>query len=258
MRILFGLSFIVTFTCFAQDEFEQEPDTLRAKLRNLPWTEKELTGISEIISGDIYVREEATEDRFKASASEYGILHLATHALVDDREPLFSKLIFSKKKGSEEDGYLYTYEIYNLNINANLVVLSACNTGIGPLIGGEGLMSLARAFVYAGCHSILMSLWPIDDKSTAVMMKDFYKGLSENKTRSEALRDAKITLLKSNDPVFSNPYYWSGLVLIGDTGALHIETPRRSLLPWIIVATLFVIGGAVLSRVIHYRRPSNP
>jgi len=99
---------------------------------------------------------QATESGYKAHSSNYRIIHFGTHGILDDKSPLFSKLIFAKDK--EEDGYLHTYEIYGQNLNADLAVLSACQTGKGKWSDGEGVISLAHGFTYAGCPSVVMSM----------------------------------------------------------------------------------------------------
>lgn len=204
---------------------EDLDDTLH--LRNLPWSEKELKNISTIINGVAYLHSEATETAFKQNAGNFGILHLATHVILNDKEPLYSKFVFSKDPNSDEDGYLHLYELYNLRLNANMAVLSACETGVGKNIKGEGMMSLARGFAYAGCPSVIMSLWSIDDKSTSMIINKFYERLAQGKSKDIALRDAKLSLIQSSDPVLSNPYYWAGLVVVGNTDPLKIPPPEN-------------------------------
>ncbi len=110
-----------------------------------------------------------------------------------------------------------------MQLKANLAVLSACNTGSGKLSRGEGIMSLARGFMYAGCPSVITSLWSVDDKSTAVIMKHFYEGLSKGLSKDDALRASKLSYLKNADEIKSNPFYWAGFVLIGNPDAIHLK-----------------------------------
>ncbi|MDF1699313.1 MAG: CHAT domain-containing protein, partial [Saprospiraceae bacterium] len=123
------------------------------------------------------------------------------------------KLIFAKD--SIEDGYLHTYEIFGQNLNADLAVLSACNSGNGKLVSGEGVLSMAHAFTHAGCPSILMTKWEVDEKSTAQIIENFYDNLKAGQHKSEALRNAKLDFLANAPLQLQDPYYWAGLVIIG-------------------------------------------
>ena len=116
---------------------------------------------------------------------------------------------------SSEDGVLHLGEIYNLNLNAELVVLSACETGLGKLAGGEGMIGLARGFKYAGANSLLVSLWPVDDVSTKKLMTAFYDYLLQGKSKAEAIRLAKIDLIQTSYR-FTKPFSWAGFILIGE------------------------------------------
>ncbi len=127
---------------------------------------------------------------------------------------MFNKLIFT-------DGDLTSSEIYVSNSEANLAVLSACNTGFGKLEKGEGVMSMARAFHFSGVPSVIMSLWKVPDKETKEIMVSFYKHLKKGETKSVALRNAKIDYLVSvDDKNLKHPYFWSGFILNGNTDAL--------------------------------------
>ncbi len=196
-------------------------DSLRGSMIRLNWAEKEVTSISELMNGEVYCYDRATEKTFKEKAPNAGILHIATHAVVNDVNPLFSKLIFSPDPNSGEDGFLNTYELYNLKLKATMVVLSACNTGYGKLVRGEGIMSLARGFMYAGCPSLVISLWSVDDRSTSELMKSYYIRLVQGKSKDAALREAKLEFLKNADEVKANPFYWSGMIFIGNTDPLQ-------------------------------------
>lgn len=165
----------------------------------------------------------ATEYFYRINAEDYKIIHFGTHGIINDASPLFSRLILVKNQ--DEDGNLYTYEIYGQHLNSDLVVLSACNTGTGKLISGEGVVSLAHAFTYAGCPTVLMTLWEVDEKTTAAILKKFYANLMKGEKKSVALRKAKLAYLQSAPLEMRSPYYWAGLVLIGS------DKPIFSL-PW--------------------------
>ncbi|MFK7969460.1 MAG: CHAT domain-containing protein [Bacteroidia bacterium] len=182
----------------------------------LTQNQPEVLKVSGMMTGDSHCGAAATEDAFKQHAADYRILHLAMHAFVNDSVPLYSSLIFAKDTNSttSEDGYLHTYEIYNLPLQAELVVLSACQTGAGKQRQGEGIMSLAHAFRYAGCPNIVTSLWQADDQSTARLMELFYTHLKIGTDKDKALQLAKRDFI--NEGVQTHPFYWAGFVLLGD------------------------------------------
>jgi len=192
-------------------------------LRPLPGTETEVKNIREMFknSGDIYIRKEATEEKFKSECSSYKYLLLATHGLVNERNPMESSLAFSMNSRSSEDGFLKASEVLNLDINAELVVLSACETGLGKIRSGEGVVGLTRSFMYAGTPSIVVSLWSVDSSSTARLMEIFYKKLLSGMNKAEALRQAKLELMKESDKLYGesvsyrHPFFWAPFVFVG-------------------------------------------
>jgi CHAT domain-containing protein len=194
----------------------------RAGLLPLPAVAKEVEFINEYVKGDIFKDAMAQESRFKELSADYDILHLAMHTLVNDTLPMYSKLAFSKPfAGDPDDGWLNTNEIYTMGLNARMAVLSACNTGSGKLQKGEGVMSLARGFLYAGCPSIVMTLWEVEDESGAYVMKDFYRFLSKGKSKNESLRAAKLAHIQQADPLKAHPHYWLGYVVVGNPDPLY-------------------------------------
>jgi CHAT domain-containing protein len=119
----------------------------------------------------------------------------------------------SRATDAVEDGLLQVYEIFNLKLNADLVVLSACKSGLGKKVRGEGLIGLTRAFMYAGAPSVVVSLWSVVDRSTASLMVKFYETLNQAGDKAEALRQAKLKMIQN--PLYAHPYYWAPFVLIG-------------------------------------------
>ena len=159
---------------------------------------------------------DATELNFKSNKSDVRLIHLGTHGVLNDRSPMMSYLIFSQSPTDTlEDGYLHTYEVYNQKLNAELTVLAACQTGVSNINGGESIQSLSHAFTYAGCPSVVMSLWKIDEKANAQILESFYKELEKGQTKSQALQNAKMKFISSAPKELRHPYYWSGLVLLG-------------------------------------------
>lgn len=188
------------------------------KLNDLPGTESEVNTIDKLfkgknISSKVLLNTQASEAAIKSGSLNYSLVHFATHGVVDENSPELSR-IFLQSESEAEDGNLFAGEIYNLTLNAELVALSACQTGLGKISKGEGVIGLSRALVYAGAKNIIVSFWSVADESTAELMTDFYKQLLENQTMSysEGLRQAKLDLLKGN---YAAPYYWAPFILIG-------------------------------------------
>jgi CHAT domain-containing protein len=136
---------------------------------------------------------------------------------VDESQPMYSLIAFAQNEDPKEDGFLHTYEVFNLKLNADLVTLSACETGLGKLSRGEGLIGLTRGFIYAGAPSVLVSLWSVDE-STAALMKIFYQNLKSGMSKAEALRRAKLKLIDTQENGFSfaHPFLWAPFVLVGE------------------------------------------
>jgi CHAT domain-containing protein len=184
---------------------------------SLPYTKKEVLQISKYFPReevDIYLNAEAREEVIKkAPLRDYQIIHFACHGFQDEKSPFRSALVLALDSDMEEDGFLQVREIYNLRLNADLVVLSACQTGRGKLENGEGILGLPRIFFYAGAKSTISTLWKINDKSTSDLMRYFYRYLAEGNDKAQALRLAKLKMIKSK---FSHPFFWAGFVLNGN------------------------------------------
>ena len=163
----------------------------------------------------IVIGEEATEARFKNDGmNRYRYLHLATHAFASDSSNGRAGIAFYTDEKSGEDGILYSEEIYGLNLSNELVVLSACETGTGEVRTGEGIIGLSRAFQYAGVENLLVSLWNVEDRSTASLMISFYEKLQKGSDSAGALQAAKMTLIQN--PAYAHPRYWSPFIYIGN------------------------------------------
>gem|GEM_PF-6392429 len=186
-------------------------------LSPLPSANVEAQKLAQLMGGDY--DEGAKESDFKQGAKDYRILHLAMHGVLNDHNPMLSAMAFSANKN--EDGLLQAHEIAELDLGAELVVLSACQTGEGKLQRGEGSLSLARAFRYAGTPSLLMSLWQVNDQSTAYIMEAYYKGLQLGMTKSMALQQAKITYLNNSENWSAHPAFWAAFVQLGQTQPLQ-------------------------------------
>ncbi len=221
----------------------------REKLYPLKGIVEEVKKIQNIIPGDVFIDKEATEEIFKRNSQNYDILHLAMHTIINDKDPMFSKMAFTQSENEEEDGFLNTYEIYNLKLNSRMTVLSSCNTGTGKLRRGEGIMSLARGFKYAGCPSIVMTMWPVEDNSSITLMEHFYKALKKGMSKDKALREAKLQYLNNADPLHAHPYFWSGYILIGDKTAIYKDRMAYYYVAGVIILMiLLILGGYYIRR----------
>jgi CHAT domain-containing protein len=152
-----------------------------------------------------------------AELSEYRYVHFATHGYLDTTRASLSAIVLSlvDQAGNPQDGFLRAHDIYNLNLPAELVVLSACETGLGKDIRGEGLDGLTRGFMYAGARRVIVSLWNVNDKATAALMQRLYTGmLRSNKTPAAALRTAQIQMLRTRE--WRSPYYWAAFMMQGE------------------------------------------
>jgi CHAT domain-containing protein/tetratricopeptide (TPR) repeat protein len=195
-----------------------------ARLEPLPFAEEEVSSISRLYqqnkkSHALYVRENASEGLLKSDdCGRFRILHFATHGLIDDRVPALSGLLLAPGVAPDgDDGYLRLNEIFHLKMNADLVVLSACETALGKVVRGEGMVGLTRAFFYAGARSVIASLWMVNDRSTALLMRGFHAQYLKGKDASAALRQAKVDLLEGKDLRYRHPFFWAPFVLMGMT-----------------------------------------
>ncbi|MFZ6664983.1 CHAT domain-containing protein [Peijinzhouia sedimentorum] len=184
---------------------------------------KEINAISSLVENvDLFSGLNATEANFVENAPNYDIIHLAIHGEADLDNAMDSKLMFPAG-GEGQDGSLYPFELYNLSLKAKLVVLSACESGIGKMFSGEGIFSMARAFAFAGSPSIVMSLWKVNDNATASLMESFYTALSNSENVDNALRIAKSNYLKDADELNAHPSNWAALVPIGNMNGFDWE-----------------------------------
>ncbi len=182
----------------------------------------------------VFTKDQATVQFFRQFGPEYGVLHLSTHAQLNKAEQN-PRIFFI-------DSALYLNELYAMQLQAKLVVLSACETNLGRLAKGEGMMSLARGFRHAGANSLIASLWEVSDRSTSEIIQSFYSHLSQGKSGAEALRKAKLDFLARADlkEFQKTPYYWASLVHIGED--THLKKAKRSFLPWLGLLGAVILG----------------
>jgi LPXTG-motif cell wall-anchored protein len=202
---------------------------------NLPYATTEATSIINLFEGKAFIGQQATKSNFLVQNKSYRLLHCSMHSVLYDNDFNQSYLLFANAQP------MYFNELYNKAIPAEMVVLSACNTGAGKLVEGEGIMSLSRAFTYAGVKSTVVSLWQVPDKETSEIMLLFYDQLKNGLPKHMALANAKQTFIKAN-PLKRHPYFWSGFILIGNNEHIADATP------WMIYGgiCIAILIGAVL------------
>ena len=189
-------------------------------IQPLPGTQREVSQLAQLFlqngrPAQTYLYQSANEAAFKATELDrYRYLHVATHGFVREDEPDLSGLLLYPDSTAGEDGLLAVGEVYNLKLRAELVSLSACETGIGTIASGEGVLGFTRAFLYAGAKRVLVSLWQVQDAATADLMLEYYQRIlaEEAPNYSEQLRHAKLQLIAAGE--YSHPFYWSPFVLI--------------------------------------------
>ncbi|APA64571.1 CHAT domain-containing protein [Maribacter sp. 1_2014MBL_MicDiv] len=207
-------------------------------LGNLPHNRNEVQQILTSFTGKSFIKDQATLQNFTASLPDYSVLHLATHAVFDDKNPEYSYLAFTPNTAS--DDLLFVKDLYNLTLNASLVTLSGCESGIGELKRGEGFLSLARGFFYSGAASISSTLWKVNDNSSSVLMGEFYENLANGKPKDTSLREAKLSFLQKNkENGLAHPYYWSGYIIQGNTESL-ITSPHWQWYVFAVIAVLLI------------------
>ena len=185
-------------------------------LEPLPFTGEEVRGIAAELDEDdstVLLGKTATESDLRAAMNSGSsrVIHLATHGLIDPAEP--SRSCVALAPGSNEDGYLYSMEILALDLESPMIVLSACESALGKLERGEGVVGLTRSFLAAGAQGVVASLWPVSDASTATLMSGFYTELWQRNSAAESLHHARLELLSNEE--WSHPYFWAAFVMIG-------------------------------------------
>ncbi|WP_299609327.1 CHAT domain-containing protein [uncultured Aquimarina sp.] len=223
-----------------QDFLGIAPVNFKQELTPLQNSNKEITAANAFYNGDLLLDQEATKENFIKKIKDYKILHLATHA--DASDSIAPWIAFRNSK-------LTDLELNSLQSQAELVVLSACNTSLGKISRGEGILSLARGFFKSGANTVIPSLWSTNDKAIATITADFYKNLSEGQTKSAALRTAKLNYLQNNTDAEASPHYWASMILIGDTGTL---LPQSNDL-WMFLLGFGIIAAIALSLYVYKR-----
>lgn len=227
----------------------------RDGLGPLAYTEEEVNILSRQYGAIKLEDRMATKDHVMEELYKnvYAVLHFATHSKSDDQRPQDAKIALTAiKDSSESNDFLSFAEILNLRLNADMVVLSACETGLGEFQRGEGIMSLSRAFAYAGAKSVITTLWSVDDRSTSQLMQNFYERLDQGRYKSIAMQKSKLQYLEQSDDRHAHPFFWAGPVVIGSDDAIQMRSQRW---PWasaILLLILIVVGLVIKNRKTSY------
>lgn len=211
---------------------EQNRGLIRSNLFDLKEAKNEAKFISNLFQGELFINEKATRANFLQSTTSYNFHHLAMHSLMEN-DYNQSSLVFTNNQK------VFFNELYQLNFPSKMVVLSACNTGVGVQENGEGIMSLSRALTYAGVKSSVYSLWQVPDKETSQIMISFYENLKDGQSKDEALANAKRTFIKNN-PMKNHPFYWAGFVVNGDVSPIN-----EGISIFIYFGIALLVGGIV-------------
>lgn len=207
-------------------------------LPDLRHSEEEVKEINKYMDIEPYLKEKATKKQFMSELNDHSVIHLATHADMNQASPMKSALYFYPV-GQKDSAVVYAHELFGQPMRAHLVTLSACRTAEqGGLL--EGASGIAAAFAYNGCRNILMSLWDVDDKATKEIMTGFYRYLAEGKDKAAALRLSKLDYLKNTDRYGKDPKYWAGIILAGDHQPFHLGKPKWAIHWWIPALLAFV------------------
>jgi len=218
-------------------------------LASLPHTRTEVNTLRSLFGSrhsTILLGKDATERNLKQQdLRRYSVIHLAAHGILDSSSSSRSGLVLGMDAAAKEDGILQVREVYRLPLNASLVTLSACQSALGRLLTGEGMVGLSRAFFYAGADTIVASLWNVNDEAAAEFMARFYRRLKRGESKEEALRQAKLSM--AAEERYRNPYYWAAYVLIGD-GSEAVPFPRDWTGVMVLAASLALLIAVFLGR----------
>jgi CHAT domain-containing protein len=200
--------------------------------------------IEKLIGGEMYLDDASTRSSFREHAGNHKVIHLATHAEYNNMHPGLSRLVFAKDGNESDSNYLYLRDIFSCDLSSDLTVLTACESGRPGKGDGEGMISLAHAFNYAGSRNILTALWKIDEQSSSHITESFISYLKEGMPTDEALRKAKLDYLQQAEGRLADPGYWSGLVLMGMPEQVQLHTEANYTIVLLLLACM--LGATLL------------
>jgi CHAT domain-containing protein len=251
--------FIYDLTGFGISSFS---DAGHPELPDLPFSPQEVRisaeKLNQLERKEFFINESSTETNFRSIAGRSRIIHMATHSKVNADNPLFSALYMHTGSDADttdnlplnqSDGVIYAYELFDLNLNADLIFLSSCESGTGGYLEGTGILGFSRAFSYAGAQSLSMNLWPIRDQTASEISLRFYEAIDKGKDKAEALREARLHYLNNTN---SDPYLWGAFVMYGD-----INSPVDRTSPFFTNLLFgFAVTGLVFSLIFIYQNKS--
>lgn len=223
---------------------------MRGNLDTLYYNQPEVRAIASVLNmGGIFTGTNAVKSTFLQQCKHAGILHIASHGIANDTASGYSFIAFTSTHDHPDSSRLYARELYNLRLQAAMVVLSACETGVGELKKGEGVVSLARAFAYAGAQSVISTLWSVNDASTTAIMENMYEQLRKGDGKSEALQTSKISFVKrSADDTAAHPYYWSAYIAFGDMQPLYGHR-----FTWVMLIALLLMAALAIGAGLKWK-----
>lgn len=235
------------FSAFALSDFS---GFINHNLQSLPFATKEVRAINAQLNNfehkSIFLESDADKASFLESTSSSRIVHVATHSEVSEQDPLFSTIYLNSNTGDELTS-LYAYELFDTNMNNELIMLNSCSSGSGSYLQGSGIMGISRALRYAGANSLALNLWSVNDKSASEFATHFYTTINGGNSKGEAMRSAKLTLLESGN---ANPYYWGAYMLIGNSSPLTEKPAKAGFLYPVLLLIIVWCGHTIRERSI--------
>ncbi len=210
-------------------------------LSRLSCNKNEVVKIAGLLQGKTFVDKSASKENFNKEIQNFRIAHFATHACLDDEDPMLNRIFFANSSVSN-------YELYNLKLPLELAVLSACNTGSGELKKGEGVISLSRGFFHAGCPSLLMSLWSVEDCTTSEIMTNYYGYLKKGNSKDVAIRKAKLDYLDQANKLGSHPFYWAPFIQLGSIEPITLGGGNKTFIFLLLSLLVFSFGFYLYKR----------
>lgn len=233
------------FSAFALSDFSNFDNQ---NLPSLPFATEEVKNITSSLKSfdrkNIFLESEATKSSFLEGAANSKIVHVATHSEVSEQDPLFST-IYLNNNTSQELTSLYAYELFDIKMNNELIMLNSCSSGSGGYLQGSGIMGISRALRYAGAKSLALNLWSVNDKTASDFAITFYESVDNGSPKWEAMRNAKLSLLKTGN---ANPYYWGAYMLIGNTSPLTEKPAKAGFLYPFLIMIIAVTGYKIRER----------
>lgn len=225
----------------------------QAEWPDLPGTAPELLAVKQCIPGQYYWGLDSKESTFKTQTQDFAILHIALHGSAGENEP---SIIFPVAQDGEEDGILYLNEMYGLRFKAELAVLSACESGLGELHKEEGMMSMARGFLFAGIPTVVTNIWEVEDKASLTIISHFYEDLAQGLPTAEALRNAQLAYLKTAPNSNASPFFWASYVSFGKSGKIQSLEPQSTTSKWWWILAAIPAFAMVYFFLMRQRNPN--